>query len=226
VETVSASDRITELRGDWEQMLGHQLPALPPLDAFLEELPQLFGWLEGTLTVEEPDAYPVGADEDEAWSPPSTIATWRGAPLEVIRFAATNHLLVELGYHGRTRLIEPYSLRRARTGNILLHAMRADGSGHRSYSIGEIASARLRRRRSDRGGRSNSRHGDRSRRRSFIAEADTHREPGQQPSTPSNAPRAASVSVERRAIPRYGPTRRPMDGTARAIEDTWSRSRA
>lgn len=142
IETVNAPDRIAELRGDWENMLGYQLPALPPLDAFLEELPQLFGWLEGTLAIEEPEAYPFGADEDEAWSPPPTIATWQGAPLEVIRFAATNHLLVELGYHGRTRLIEPYSLRRAGNGNILLHAMRADGRGHRSYSIGEIASAR------------------------------------------------------------------------------------
>ncbi|MBI4728894.1 MAG: nucleotidyl transferase AbiEii/AbiGii toxin family protein [Acidobacteria bacterium] len=141
-DVISAPERMAELRGDWHNMLGHQIPALPPFDTFLEELPQLFGWLDGTLTLEEPEAYPVGADEDEAWWPPPTIATWQGAPLEVIRFAATNHLIVELGYHGRTRLIEPYSLRRARSGDVLLHAMRADGSGRRSYNIGEIASAR------------------------------------------------------------------------------------
>lgn len=141
-ESVSAPDRMAELRADWENMLGHQLPALPPLDSFLEELPQLFGWLAGTMSPETPEAYPMGEDEDEAWSPPPTIATWQGAPLEVVRFAATNHLLVELGYGGTVRLIEPYSLHRARNGNILLHAERADGSGHRAYSIGKIASAR------------------------------------------------------------------------------------
>lgn len=142
IETVSTPERLAELRADWENMLGHQLPALPPLDAFLEELPLLFGWLEGTLTIEEPEAFPIGADEDEAWSPPPTIATWQGAPLEVIRFAATNHLLVDLGYQGSTRLIEPYSLRQARNGNILLHAERPDIREHRSYRIREIESAR------------------------------------------------------------------------------------
>jgi RimJ/RimL family protein N-acetyltransferase len=30
-------------------MLGDQLPALPPLQGFLDELPNLFGWLDGTV---------------------------------------------------------------------------------------------------------------------------------------------------------------------------------
>ena len=142
LDAVTAPDRIAELRADWANMLGHQLPALPPLDAFLEELPQLFGWLEGTMTIPVPGAYPLDAAEVDSWLPPPTIDTWRGAPLEVIRFAAANHLLVELGYDGTLRLIEPYSLRRTRAGAILLHALRADGGGHRSYDIRKIASAR------------------------------------------------------------------------------------
>jgi predicted nucleotidyltransferase component of viral defense system len=141
-DSVAAPQRLAELRGDWDNMLGHQLPSLPPLDAFLEELPQVFAWLDGTFTPEAPEALPLGQEDDETWSPPPTIATWQGAPLEVIRFAASNHLLVDLGYQGTTRLIEPYSLRRARSGNITLHAERADGNGHRQYSIDEIVSAR------------------------------------------------------------------------------------
>ena len=141
-ETVTTGDKLAQLRADWENMLQYQLPVLPPLDQFLEELPQLFAWLDGA-EVATPASFPASATEESAWSPPPTIAVWgTGAPLEVIRFAAANHLLVELGYHGRTRLIEPYSLRRTRTGNVLLHAERADGSGHRTYDINQIVSAR------------------------------------------------------------------------------------
>ena len=62
---------------------------------------------------------------------------------EAVRFAATNHLLVELRYQGRSRLIEPYALRRSRTGRLLLHAERADGTGHRSYGIDAIEGIRV-----------------------------------------------------------------------------------
>jgi DNA-directed RNA polymerase subunit RPC12/RpoP len=124
-------------------MLTHQLPALPPLQGFLDELPVLFGWLEGTVEFEALPPVPVGRDE-EAWSPPPTVAAWGvGIPLETVRFAATNHLCVELRYNGRLRLIEPYSLRRSSAGRLLLHAERADGSGHRTYGADKIAALRV-----------------------------------------------------------------------------------
>ncbi len=67
-------------------------------------------------------------------------------PLETIRFAAANHLCVDLDYqdqHGNrsTRRIEPYSLRRTSDGNVVLHAERADGRGHRSYRVDRIVGA-------------------------------------------------------------------------------------
>jgi hypothetical protein len=66
-----------------------------------------------------------------------------GVPLESLRFAATNHLLVDLGYDGQTRLIEPYALRRSSAGRLLLHAERADGTGHRTYGVDKIAGLRV-----------------------------------------------------------------------------------
>jgi hypothetical protein len=39
-------------------------------------------------------------------------------------------------------LIEPYSLRRTRDGNLILHVERADGSGHRSYRVERIQGSR------------------------------------------------------------------------------------
>jgi predicted nucleotidyltransferase component of viral defense system len=135
---------VATLEADWENMLGHQLPTLPPLQDFLDELPQLFGWLEGTVVFEEMAPVPAGRDEDASWSPPPAVATWGvGVPLESLRFAATNHLLVELSYDGRSRLIEPYALRRSNAGRLLLHAERADGTGHRTYGVDKIAGLRV-----------------------------------------------------------------------------------
>ena len=37
----------TDLEGAWENMLGRQLPALPPVETFWAELPLFFEWLEG-----------------------------------------------------------------------------------------------------------------------------------------------------------------------------------
>jgi predicted nucleotidyltransferase component of viral defense system len=135
---------VATLEADWPNMLGHQLPALPPLQGFLDELPQLFGWLEGNVVFEEMTPVPAGRDEDASWSPPPTVVTWRvGVPLESLRFAATNHLLVELDYDGSSRLIEPYALRMSRAGRLLLHAERADGSGHRAYGVDKITGLRV-----------------------------------------------------------------------------------
>ena len=114
------SPLIAALEADWSVMLGHQLPALPPLEGFLEELPLMFAWLEGTAEFEQLPSLPGGADE-AAWSPPPTVATWRaGVPLETVRFAATNHLCVDLLYDGSWRRIEPYSLRQSSAGRLLL----------------------------------------------------------------------------------------------------------
>ena len=52
--------------------------------------------------------------------------------LEIIRFAAANHLCVDLTYDGSVRRIEPYSLRQTAEGNFVLHAIRSDSGEHRS----------------------------------------------------------------------------------------------
>ena len=137
------SPLLVELESEWANMLGHQLPALPPLAPFLEELPLLFAWLEGGVEEGGANTIAFGRDEDESWSPPPSVSTWgMGVPLETVRFAAANHLLVELDYHGGTRLIEPYSLRRTLAGDLILHAERADGTGHRSYRVEQIQGLR------------------------------------------------------------------------------------
>ena len=141
--TIEASGLVPELESEWENMLGHQLPALPPFAGFWDALAELFEWLEGAPVAPALAPIAIAADEDAAWTPPATVGVWgTGIPLEEIRFAAVNHLCVELGYQGTTRLIEPYSLRRTREGNLVLHALRRDSGDHRSYRVDRIQSAR------------------------------------------------------------------------------------
>jgi len=145
--------RLSELReqleADWAVMLTHQLPALPPVAAFWAELPALFDWIDDGRQPVVAAAYPLAPGE-VVLRPAAGALSLAGmpstAPLEVIRFAASNRLCVELDYsdeQGRrtVRVIEPYSLRRTEAGQIVLHAVRADNQQHRSYRVDRIRGA-------------------------------------------------------------------------------------
>lgn len=147
LETVSAAEKAAELATDWEAMLAHQLPVLPPIEEFLATLRDLFSWLEGA---DPPRLSPVPALREQlehGWVAPPTITRWPGgAPLEQIRFAGANHLLVELAYQGSTRLIEPYALRRSQAGNLLVYAIKVETGEVRSYRVDRIEGVRVTRR--------------------------------------------------------------------------------
>jgi predicted nucleotidyltransferase component of viral defense system len=134
----------------WEPMLGHQLPSLPSIDTYWDALPAFFEWLEGETDTDLPALGAVTSD-GVAVRPrygQLGLRTTSGQSLEIIRFAAGNRLCVSLDYtsnDGRraTRVIEPYSLRRAQNGNVLLYAVRADDGQIRAYKISQINSASI-----------------------------------------------------------------------------------
>jgi predicted nucleotidyltransferase component of viral defense system len=133
-----------ELRSEWASMLAHQLQALPDLDALLSRLPSILGWLEAPSRP-RPEAQlpqiPMGAGQAPVLAP--GIRYWgAGSPLETIRFAATNRLLLEFDYHGQRRRVEPYSVRQAGTGNVLLHAWEIDAGHIKAYKLGEMSGVR------------------------------------------------------------------------------------
>lgn len=134
-----------ELQGLWESMLNHQLPSLPPYEAFWDELPAFFEWLAGGAAPIIPAAYALSAGETvlRARNLNLRLSGSVQSIIEVIRFAAGNRLLVELDYQGATRRIEPYSLRRTQDGNILLHAFNTDKGEHRSYRVDRMSAARV-----------------------------------------------------------------------------------
>ncbi len=144
IEALRVSPFREELESEWANMLAHQLPALPPFADFWEELPRLFAWLEGSVPPDELAPIPADAETDADWSPPSTVWVWgEGVPLETVRFAATNHLCIDLGYQGSSRLIEPYSLRRTTAGQLLLYAVKAETGEIRSYRVDRIESIQV-----------------------------------------------------------------------------------
>ena len=99
MEDIEQSSHRAELEGEWSNMLGHQLPELPPFEHFWAELPKVFAWLEERVPKEQLTPMPLDAQEVPEWTPPP--AAWTlgaGVPLEPIRYAATNHLCVELVY--------------------------------------------------------------------------------------------------------------------------------
>lgn len=132
---------LAELQAEWKNMLGHQLPALPPFNQFWAELPAAFAWLEETAERIALKAIIIPADTDATWRVPAMARAWGySVPLEAIRFAAANRLCVDLGYDGSHRVIEPYSLRRTKAGDIVLYAVRHDDGQSRSYRVGRIES--------------------------------------------------------------------------------------
>ncbi len=142
-ELVSRASWRAELEQEWESMLRHQLPALPPFADFWSALDELFGWLSGRMEPPVLASAPV-RESVTSWAPPATISTWQyRAPLESMRFAGANRLLVDLGYQGKRRLVEPYSLRKTLAGDVLLMAVKAETGELRSYRVDRIETVRI-----------------------------------------------------------------------------------
>nr|MDQ2667677.1 hypothetical protein [Gemmatimonadota bacterium] len=135
-DVVALASGDAELRSEWSNMLGHQLPATPLLDDFFSRLPEAIAWLQenvaisslGRLTapvvapMRRPALRPVEGRPGELLVAERGIRTWGvAAPIDAVRFAGASHLLVEIYYHGARRVVEPYSLRRPRTGDLLLY---------------------------------------------------------------------------------------------------------
>jgi hypothetical protein len=131
-----------DLEADWAPMLSHQLPELPTLDQFVAALADVAAWLGGAPV---PVLPPVPIRESvSAWAAPAMIDTWHaGFAVELIRFAGRNRLCIDLGYGGRTRLVEPYSFRRSQPGDLLFFGWNVPEGGIRAYRADRIAGVRV-----------------------------------------------------------------------------------
>jgi DNA-directed RNA polymerase subunit RPC12/RpoP len=131
------------LEAMWSDMLSHQLPVLPPLNDFWDALPEIFTWMISGAPVPQRALIQHGAGEVAVRTRvlPMGVPLRSRSTLEIIRFAAANHLCVDLTYDGSVRRIEPYSLRQTAEGNFVLHAIRSNSGEHRSYRVDRIQAA-------------------------------------------------------------------------------------
>jgi predicted nucleotidyltransferase component of viral defense system len=152
------------LEVDWGHALRHQLPVLPPVGEFLEALGDVLEWLFGIEAAPLPlPAVPARPGEVEVppirFARPAPMAglgrvapaqpgVWPaqtfGSQMDRVRYGARNRLLVRIDYHGVPRLVEPYSLRMPRTGNLLLYVHEVQrgggpGGGIKAFKVAEIA---------------------------------------------------------------------------------------
>jgi hypothetical protein len=125
-------------------MLAHQLPALPDLDALLGRLPVVLAWLDDDPARTVPDRLPPVPAAGPATRVRSVgIQYWGSSlPLEAIRFAGSNRLLIEFWYHGTHRRVEPYSIRQAKTGNVLLYGWELAAGHIKAFKVDELSDVR------------------------------------------------------------------------------------
>jgi len=65
-----------------------------------------------------------------------------GVALEIVRFAGANRLLVEFACAGRSRRVEPYSLRRSSSGRLLLYGWEAAADQVEVFDVAEMGDVR------------------------------------------------------------------------------------
>ena len=100
----------------WKEQLEHQIPMLPSFASFWDELEDFFSWLNGNANkVLQPMPYVNDASKISLKA--ANIDEFHFNALNLVRFAAANHLCVEIDLINENSkkassiILEPYSLR-------------------------------------------------------------------------------------------------------------------
>ncbi len=153
VDAIFSRIGLGELKAGWEDQLRHQVQILPSVETFYSELrPALAWWMDNDLEPSLPAISNKLEERSLSRSNFPEIITQQAFVepnayhLNQIRYAARNRLCVEIEYDGVTRLVEPYSLRRPRTGNLLLYVYELHGrgvQGIKAYNISKITRSEI-----------------------------------------------------------------------------------
>lgn len=140
-ESVSEHEKIDELEPQWANMLEHQLPKLPPLESFWEDVSPFFDWLHGSLNEERL------VTTEKAGEMPlrfGRVSYGRIEPiLHKIQFSAASRVCIKMVYKNKERTIEPISFRTSSTGNRLFYGYERDSNQVKAFSISDIQSIEI-----------------------------------------------------------------------------------
>lgn len=138
--SIEQHEKLDELEQQWANMLDHQLPFLPPMESFWGDLPAFFDWLNGLQPKAE--FAPLPRKSGETIFQPGRMSSAFGIEplLQRIQFAAANRVCISLGYHGKTRTVEPLSFRRSKDGNRLFYGHEREAGHPKAYSLSKIQS--------------------------------------------------------------------------------------
>ena len=134
-----------ELEQEWGSMLERQLPHLPPVAEYWSAVGALFAWLAGAPPVVLRRAE-TRQRLDPDWTPPRSMSSW-GSPLDLIRYAGSNRLRVDLDYRAEDgrwgwRRVEPYSFRMTQDGHVIAYVVN-DRDQLRSYRTDRVVGVRV-----------------------------------------------------------------------------------
>jgi len=136
-ESIEKHAKRDELESEWENMLKHQLPSLPNVAHFLNELAAFFDWLYGvTPPPKELPSVEVVKSDHQTWMPERVVSAFTGSDfIEKIQFAAANRVCIHLVYKNKRRTIEPYSFRMSSEGAKLFYGYEKEAGHSKCYRL-------------------------------------------------------------------------------------------
>ena len=141
-ELMKQHEKIEEMKSQWHNMLAHQLPFLPSLKSFWDDLKPFFSWLEGNI--QEKHFVEISDKDEEVFLPERIKSTLSVDVItHKIQFAAANRVCVEILYHDKKHIVEPLSLRLSKDNNKVFYGYEKDSATIKCYILAEIKSINI-----------------------------------------------------------------------------------
>lgn len=135
-----------ELRSDWQVSLPHQLNYLPNFDVVKDEFLSLVVKILPPLVTPKVSSYvsaiPAGGHSYVSIPQRFYTGVYR-SPVEILTNAGINRAMVKMIYKNESRLVEPYSLRVTKDGNLTFFGWQQDDYHIKQFRVDRIQSVEL-----------------------------------------------------------------------------------
>lgn len=147
IEDFITPDKEAEFRSDWQISLPHQLSYLPDFEAVKDEFLVFIVKLLPSLVTTEITSYVKALPTlrpDGYISIPQRffVSTYRN-PIEILKQAGRNRVMVKMIYKDKVRLIEPYSLRVTKDENLTFFGWQQGDYHIKQFRIDRIQNIEL-----------------------------------------------------------------------------------